>query len=56
MKFNYDRLHIDKALGNFRKSDNAIKRTRTRTKICPGGRGVILIRNGSCKCLCSTGA
>jgi len=22
MKFNYDRLHTDKALGNFRKSDN----------------------------------
>jgi len=29
VKFNYDRLRIDKALGNFRKSDNNKNSIRT---------------------------
>jgi len=31
-KFNYDRLRIDKALGNFRKSDNNKKNSNVRNR------------------------
>jgi len=33
VKFNYDRFHVDRVLGNFRKSDNSKKKKKKKKNV-----------------------